>query len=112
MDMFSYVLGETAAESRMEEIVDNAKQEVLAELKAKGMILPKYDWQDKGFNDTLEAIVADWFERHPETIRGSGEFAKKYPNKVAAEEMLSKMSGMGRITPDEYVTLYREINNF
>ena len=88
------------------------KGKIISEMKRTGMLLPKYDWQNKEFNDTLEAITADWFKRHPETKRGTGEFQKKYPEKIATKDMLSKMSGKGRITPEEYMILYREIYSF
>ena len=88
------------------------RDRLVDELYARGTLLPEQDWDDPKFNAELEAITADWFVRHPETKRGTGEFQKKYPEKIAAMDMLSKLSGKGRITPDEYLTLYREINNF
>jgi len=91
---------------------NDIREALIQEMRDIGMLLPQYDWSDKDFNDTLEAITADWFERHPETQRGTGEFQKKYPEKIAGLELLEKMGAMGRITPDEFITLYREIHNF
>lgn len=91
---------------------DSQRERLIQELREKGMILPEYDWKDKEFNDTLEAITADWFVRHPETKRSGGEFDKKYPEKAAALDLMERMSAMGRITPEEYIIIYREIFNF
>lgn len=91
---------------------DNNKNAIIAEMRRTGMLLPEYDWQSREFQDAREAITADWFKRHPETVRGSGAFQKEYPDKNVALEMLVKMSGMGRITPEEYLVLHREMFNF
>jgi|GEM_PF-6343851 len=92
--------------------VQTIRKGVIQELVEKGTLLPKYDWQDKEFNDTLEAITADWFTRHPETKRGTGEFDKKYPEKATALGLMERMGAMGRITPEEYIVIYKEIFNF
>ena len=86
--------------------------DLIEELYARGTLLPEYEWNNPKFNAELEAITADWFVRHPETKRGTGEFDRKHPEKAKAFDILSELSGKGRITPDEYLTLYREIFNF
>jgi hypothetical protein len=88
------------------------REQLISEMRAEGFLLPEYDWNNQEFMDTLKDITLDWFARHPETIRGTGEFQAKYPGKVAALDLLWKMAQMGRITPDEYIALYKEINNF
>ena len=88
------------------------RDRLVEELYARGTLLPEYDWDDPKFNAEVEAITADWFVRHPETIRGSGEFQKKYPEKKVAMDMLDKLTAKGRMTPEEYLILYREIFNF
>ncbi|MFK5938149.1 MAG: hypothetical protein QM497_07100, partial [Sulfurimonas sp.] len=96
------IMGEIENASYQKE--DDIKNQLIAEMRSRGMLLPRYDWRNKEFNDVLEGITADWFKRHPETKRGSGEWQEKYPKKEAGLSLLEKMSGMGRITPDGVVT--------
>lgn len=56
--------------------INSIREQLLAEMRQTGMLLPQYDWQSKELDDTLESITADWFARHPETKRGSGAFQK------------------------------------
>lgn len=112
MEIDDVIMGMMFAEEDNEEIANDAKNALIKELKQKGILLPRYDWKNKEFYNKLEEITADWFKRHPETKRGSGEFLAKYPEKEDALRLLREMSNKGRITPIEYITLYREIYNF
>ena len=88
-----------------------SKDDIVEELMKDGILLPQQDWGEE-FQAKAEAITVDWFERHPECVRGSGQFAEMFPDEDKAEITLSRMSEKGRITPDEYLVLYREIMNF
>ena len=85
------------------------RDKIIADLRDEGILLPEYDWQDKAFLDELEQIAIEWFQRHPEVIRGSGDFAKMHPEKDVALDTLGRMVELGRITPKEYLIIHREI---
>jgi hypothetical protein len=87
------------------------KDEIIQELINEGVILPTQDWGDD-FQAKKEAITTDWFARHPECKRGTGQFPKMYPEVVKAQDIIIKMSELGRITPEEFLILYKEIKNF
>lgn len=107
-----YVLGSDEARHNNEAAKNELRESIIEELQENGTLLPRYDWADKRFNETTKAITADWFARHPEIKRGTGEFQAKYPEKFKGIVLLDKMTGMGRITPEEYIILFREIHNF
>lgn len=100
------------ARDKLESSKESIRVEFVRELINEGIILPEYDWQSEAFKNELEAITLDWFERHPETKRGTGEFDKKYPEKAKGLDLLWEMAQKGRIKPDEYIALYRGIYNF
>jgi hypothetical protein len=114
MDEMNYRLAEqnTLLQSKNNDSVQSIKQQLVNQMREEGMLLPKYNWNKKEFANALAAITDEWFKRHPETKRGTGEFQAKYPEKIEAENLLIQMAKKGRITPDEYVVLYREINSF
>lgn len=89
--------------------MQTVKNITIEELVRRGTLLPEYDWSSKEFDDAYENLAADWFRRHPEVSRGTGEFAKKYPEKDKAFDVLHRMSDLGRITPDEFLLLAKEI---
>lgn len=72
----------------------------------------QYDWQNKDFQDACEAIRVDFYARHPEITRAPGNFAKLFPEKGKAVEILDRMGELNRIHPDELLILLREIYNF
>jgi len=71
-----------------------------------------YDWDNEEFQAACEAIKVDFFARHPEFVRGSGEFSRVYPDKIKGIETLNRMSELNRIHPDEFLLLIKEIYNF
>ncbi len=75
-------------------------------------LLPVYDWEGESFSKAQDNIAKVWFEKNPKTTRGTGEFKKQYPEKYAAIVILNKMTKLRRITPEEYLALYKEIFNF
>jgi len=91
---------------------ENLRAEIIQELRNQGTLLPEYDWQSKEFTDAYEAITADFFKRHPEVTRGTGEFSKKYPNIDRAEDTLIRLTQIGRITPDEFLILVKALKSF
>jgi len=91
---------------------ENLRAEIIQELRNQGTLLPEYDWRNKEIDDTIEAITVDWFQRHPEVKRGTGEFAQKYPKVADAYNIMQRMSQMGRIKPDEYIILLKALFNF
>lgn len=94
--------------------VKNIRHSMASEqpLPAHTMTTVQYDWQNPEFQGACEAIDVDFFNRHPEIVRGSGEFARRYPEKEKGIGTLDRLSELNRIHPDEYVLLYKEILNF
>ena len=90
----------------------SVKEELIEEMKKSGTLLPQYNWRDSKFTEALEKITAEWFARHPETTRGNGEFDKTYPEKGKALDLLDSMATKGRISPSEFVVLYKELYDF
>jgi len=99
------------AEEMAKEAAQTAKQEVIDDLIKAGTILPAQDWGEE-FQAKEDAIIADWFNRHPEVQRGTGEFKLKHPQVDEALRMVHKMSTKGRITPEEYLVLCEGLHNF
>lgn len=77
-----------------------------------GFATVQYDWDNPEFQGACDAIQNDFFKRHPEFVRGSGEFSKAYPEKVKGIEVLNRMSELNRIHPDEYLLLFKQIYAF
>lgn len=103
-------LGDAALAGMMMATIDNNNYDrVVADMTKQGMILPEYDWNNKEFKDTVESIITDWFVRHPDIKRGTGEFQNKYPQIIKMIDVLDQMANFGRIKPDEFLTLYRGI---
>lgn len=73
---------------------------------------PEYDWQNPEFQGTMENIKKDFYARHPEIVRGSGDFNRKFPEKEKGIETLNRLSELNRIHPDEYLQIFKEILNF
>lgn len=117
---FSHVIGFAAGVASNDKKEDqqhtasikNTRESIIYELRAKGTILPDYNWQDTVHNNKLEEMATAWFKRHPETKRGTGDFARKYPDKEKAFLTLEKMSATGRITPDEFIVLCAQVYDF
>jgi len=91
---------------------ENLRAEIIQELRNQGTLLPEYDWQSKEFTDALETIATDWYKRHPEVKRGTNDLAQKYPKVAEAQNVIRRMSQMGRITPVEYLTLLKTLFSF
>lgn len=104
-------LGAAIAETK-EKTEPVTREQIIAELMAEGILLPEFDWESPEFVQERDSIALDWFERHPEIKRGTGALEKLYPQVIALEDTLIHMSGLGRITPKEYITIYREAFNF
>jgi len=75
------------------------------------MLLPPQDWGEE-FQAKAEAITVDWFERHPECKRGTGQFAEMYPDVEKGLENLLRMSQLQRITTEEFLILHEGLMNF
>lgn len=73
---------------------------------------PQYDWNNSDFQEACEEIRIDFYARHPEIIRGPGNFIKNFPEKGKGVVILDRLSELNRIHPDEYLHLFKEIYNF
>lgn len=71
-----------------------------------------YNWSDIKFKAQEESILDNFYERHPELIRGNGDLGKRYPSKKAAIETLDYLVEYNAVTTEEYLTLFREILSF
>lgn len=71
-----------------------------------------YDWQDKYFQAKAKEILDDFYARHPEIVRGNGNFAKLFPEKEKAVWVLNNLSKHNRINPEEFLILYNQIFAF
>jgi len=96
----------------LEEGNDIKRDTVIQELRDEGILLPEYDWFEEKFQAELESVFADWHERHPEIIRGSGDLEKKFPEIVKAVEAMENMIEKSRISPEEFLLLYRNLYSF
>ncbi len=90
----------------------DAQKQLIQQLENEGVLLPQYDWESEEFDNQLTEIADDWFKRHPETHKGTGEFQKHHPNVYEAINALDMMGYRGRITPQEYVTIYKALFSF
>ena len=90
----------------------NAREQVLQELRREGVILPPRTWDGKDIDAKAQAIIDAWFTRHPETKKGTGEFAKKYPHIIEAQETMFKLLNANRLKEEEFFTLFNALYNF
>ena len=104
-------MGEFGSGLMMGTAMSDSKEEVVAQLRKDGVLLEPQDWGED-FQAKREAITADWFARHPECERGTGQFAKMYPDVVKAQNNLVRMSELGRITEEEFLILAAGLRNF
>lgn len=88
--------------------------EALFEARRSKRTVPyiEYNWDDPEFKAAEEAMIADWFERHPECIRGTGQFAREYPEVYKALDALVDLCNSGRIHADEYLIIHKALHAF
>jgi len=93
------------------DIAEETRDDIVEQLLEDGILLPPQDWGEE-FEKEREEVLADWFERHPECERGTGAFGKKYQPINDAIESLNRMTRFGRISKEEYMTLYKGLFTF
>ena len=116
---FGEMLALAAVESEMQEANDIAKQQlntsreaIVQELIRDGILLPHPTWDGKEINKKTQAIVDEWFSRHPETKQGTGVFQKKYPHVINARKLLFDLLNKNRISEKEFFTLIESLYKF
>jgi len=90
----------------------DAQKQLIQQLENEGVLLPQYDWKSEEFNKEINKITDDWFKRHPETRRGTGEFQKHHPEVYNALDTLDMMTYRNRITPQEFISIYKALHEF
>ena len=116
---FGEMLALAAVESEMQEANDIARQQlntnreaIVQELIRDGILLPYPTWDGKEIDRKAQAIIDEWYSRHPEIKKGTGEFQKKYPNVVNAKNTLTEMLNKNRITEAEFFVLFKTLFDF
>jgi len=90
----------------------NKENNTLQRLHKEGILLKPYNWNSPEFQVAMKETVTDFFNRHPEVIRGSGQFAEMFPNVIEAVRVLDKMGEKQRITPEEYLAIHKALHDF
>lgn len=116
---FGEMLALAAVESEMQEANDIARQQlntnreaIVQELIRDGILLPYPTWDGKEIDRKAQAIIDEWFSRHPETKKGTGEFQKKYPHIINAQQLLFGLLNKNRISEKEFFTLFESLYRF
>ena len=112
MSFISDLVGNILAAKQLEELQGLRAQMAQGNRTDSQFTTVPYDWDNEEFQAACEAIKVDFFARHPEFVRGSGEFSRVYPDKIKGIETLNRMSELNRIHPDEFLLLIKEIYNF
>lgn len=90
----------------------NSSYQQIDQLKASGTLLPPNAFIPQEIERKTNDIVDNWFERHPEIQRESGEFEDRYLKIVHSKRLLLRLLQVNRITEDEYFTLLRAMFSF